>query len=379
MSAKDLPLGVLKATPEDFIVQELVGNPPEAVPFSDETRIQGWDGKSALTVFQMSKRNAEHLAAFKEVARQLGVPFNFVSSHGMKDKGACTTQLVGVRGKFQPGFSHQDICLVQLTPQESKSVALDKLGKLRRGGMGGNRFNILIRTTVTELDLAPAMSTPNVFGPQRLKRPGSEQVGRLFLEGKYQEAIKLLLTTPGRDEFLKVKKLAGGSDESALAHPDFQHSFEFEIHKWQSFLWNKLLQEKVKELGAGVPAKLPLWNSNQQVAELYRHLWDPPYLNPRVLRMVALSERPSTLKPTNFQAKREAEGWRFTFDLPSGAYATVILSQLFKLEEKDAHSWPAKVAEPKDDAEEWFWSPEEVRKRKERGELIKRMMLGQWD
>lgn len=387
MSANELPLGVLKATPEDFVVQELVGNPPSAVPFSETTRIQGWDGQSAVTVFQMSKRGWETEAAVREVARQLAVPFDAVSFHGIKDKRACTSQLVGVRGKFQPAFSHPDISLVQLTGQESGSVELDTYGKLRQGGNRGNRFNILIRSAITELDLPsspPPM--PNLFGQQRMGRPGTEQIGRLFLEGKPDEAIQLLLDTPSKAVFLRAKKLAGGTDEGALSYSAFQFFFKFEIQKWQSYLWNTLLQEKVKELGEeGVPAKLPLWNSTEQVRKMYQHLWDPPQLNPRVLRMVAIFERPSILKPTNFQAKREAEGWRFTFDLPSGAYATVVLSQLFKLEERRSRlvkreEVPAVKAESQQQVEPQpsesisIWSPEAVRKRALLRERIRRML-----
>ena len=375
MSAKDLPLGVLKATPEDFVVQELVGNPLRAVPFSTITSIQGWDGKSVITVFQMSKRGWETEAAVREVARQLGVSYSDVSVHGIKDKFACTSQLIGVRGQFQPSFSHPDINLVQLTGEDISLVRLDKYNQLRRGGNAGNRFNILIRSTATELNLAPAMSTPNVYGPQRLGRPGAEQIGRLFLEGKPEEAIKLFMATQSRAVFLRAKKLAGGSDEGALAHPDFQHSFGFEVVKWQSYLWNKLLQEKVKELGEGVPAKLPMWNSGEQVRKMYQHLWDPPQLNPRVLRMIAISERPAVLKPANFQAKREALGWRFTFDLPSGSYATVVLSQLFQLEEKHSRvKLAAKEETVVEEARQSIWSPEAIRSMERISERIKRML-----
>lgn len=365
MSANGLPVGVLKATPEDFIVQELVGNPPSAVPFTETTVIQGWDGHSVITVFRMSKRRWETQAAVIEVARQLGVSFDAISFHGIKDKHACTSQLVGVRGQFRPVFSDPDISLGQFTAQENGSVELDKYNKLRRGGNWGNRFDILIRSTATELDLAAAVAVPNMFGLQRFGRPGTEQIGRLLLEGKSQEAIKLLLTTPSKKAFLKAKKLAGGSDEGALSHPDFKFSFGFEIQKWQSYLWNKLLQEKVKELGDGVPAKLPLWNSNEQVSKMYRHLWNPSRLNQKVLRLVAMSERPTIVRPANFQAKREALGWRFIFDLPSGAYATVVLSQLFKLEESDSRR-PA--------TEDEIMGEAAAQKRLERREQLRRIL-----
>jgi len=334
VSTNNLPFGILKATPEDFVVQELVGNRPMAVPFSRETRIHGWDGCSPVTIFEMSKCGCETEAAEWEMAQQLGVSIRDISHYGTKDKQALTSQLVGVRGRFQPDFSHPDISLVQLPSQDLSWVKFHTQHKLAFGGNYGNRFNIFIHSLATKLDLAAvSVPFPNLFGTQRLNTLGTEQIGRLFLEGKPEQAIDLLLTTPSAKKFLRVQKLAGGSWEAALSHPEFERSFRFEIMKWQSFLWNKLCQEKFQELGDKLPETLPMWNLREEVYEMYRHLWDPPYLNDRVLGRVALSERPTMLLPENFQAKREAFGWRFSFDIPSGSFATVVLPQLFQLEE----------------------------------------------
>ena len=328
MSNNNLPKGVLKMTPGDFVVQEIVrSEPPRAVSFCDESIILGWDGHSAVTVFSLSKCRWSTEDAVNEVARQLGVSFRDISYHGLKDKHADTTQLIGVAGKFRPSFSHRDIRLVQLYGQNHP---------LRRGGHWGNRFNILIRSHATKLDLAAAEATPNLFGPQRLGREGTEQVGRLLLEGKNEEAVQLMLSNPaGESTLRRAKELSGGSWGDALSHPSFDFSFRFEIQKWQSYLWNKLLQEQMEELGENLPDRLPMWNLSAGVSDMYRHLWDPvrSQLDPRAVNALVYQERSTMIRPIDFRAVREETGWRFTFDLLPGAYATVVLSRLFDLEE----------------------------------------------
>lgn len=337
----NLPVGILKLTPEDFVVQEVIGNPPEAVPFSSKTIIHGWDGKSAVTVFEMSKYGMETQEALKEVARQLGVSFHYdISTHGTKDKRAHTSQRIGVRGEFRPNFSHQRINLVQLSGRDSD---------LERHEHVGNRFNIFVQSDALALDLAKVAVVPNFFGKQRLGQLGSEHIGRLFLEGEPEQAIDLLLTTPAVKVFREVERKTGGSWEDVLVHPDFQFTFTIEIHKWQSYLWNKLFQEKMDELGESLPAQLPYWSLSPDVYPMYRHLWHPPQLNERVLRMINTSQRPTLLRPGNFQAKREELGWRFVFDLPRGSYATVVLDQLFKLDEKRYATTAEELARERDE------------------------------
>lgn len=334
MSNNSLPAGVLKATPEDFVVQEIVrSDPPRAVSFCDESLILGWDGQSAVTVFSLSKVRWNTEDAVREVARQLHVSFDQIVFQGIKDKQARTSQLISVQGKFRPRFSHRDIYLVQLYGENVP---------LRRGGLYGNRFNILIRSNATKLNLAAAAAVPNLFGHQRLGREGTEQAGRLLLEGENEEAIMLMLdNSASEDKLRRAKESAGGTWDDALSHPDFEFSFRFEIKKWQSFLWNQLLQEQMERLGDNLPERLPMWNTSARVSQMYKHLWDPDCskLDHHALRALDIQERPTMVRPENFQAEREELGWRFNFDLFPGAYATVVLAQLFNLEERHMKGW----------------------------------------
>lgn len=333
MSNRQLPLGVLKATPETFIVQELTkSNPPRAVEFYEQSLIRGWEGDN-VTVFGMSKRRQSNEEALKEVAHQLGISVDDISTHGRKDKHACTSQHIGVRGDFHPAFSHPNISLVQLYGQDRP---------LTHSGHWGNRFKIFIFSAADKLDFSAAMAVPNLFGPQRVGWvPGQEQVGRLFLEGNPEAALKLLFSfnREAKRKFLQAKRLAGGSWEEALSHPEFEETLTFEIQKWQSYLWNQLLKEKKEKLGAGLPDLLPLWNQNREVSQMYKHLWDPSrsQLNQMALNFVVKHDRPTMFRPTGFHAEYDADaiGWNFKFDLRGGVYATELLLQLFNLEEEE--------------------------------------------
>jgi tRNA(Glu) U13 pseudouridine synthase TruD len=306
-------MGVLKAFPETFIVQELVGSPPRAVEFQNESLVLGWKGDK-ITLFIMSKRRMESKEAIEEVARQLDVSIYDISDHGRKDKHAVTSQHIGVRGNFLPTFSHPDISLVQLDGHDRP---------LKHDGHSGNRFNILIFSAAEkeELDLSVIRDNPfvNFFGKQRVgRREGQEQVGRLFLEGKTKEATRLFLATNRR------------------ANPNLEDTLKLEIQKWQSYLWNKLAKEKAAKLGPGLPDMLPMWGTHQEVFAMYKHLWNPSRLNENLLYLLDGSNRPTLARTKNFSDEQEAAvGWRFKFDLPRGAFATVALEELFDLVEED--------------------------------------------
>lgn len=334
MSNRQLPQGVLKAIPETFIVQELVrssSNSPRAVEHYKESIICGWEGHNH-TIFGMSKIGWSNEDALREVGRQLQVSYWDISAHGRKDKYAVTSQHIGIRGNFFPNFRHPKISLVQLYGQDRP---------LTHSGHMGNRFNISIISEAEKIDLSAAMVVPNLYGRQRVGIEGQEQVGRFFLEGKPQEAIKLLFATnrKAKYKFLKAKRLAGGSLEGALSHPEFEETLQFEIQKWQSYLWNKLLLEKRAKFGNKLPDVLPMWNPSREVSQMYKNLWDPSWVEPYALNFIVKSDRRSLFEPTGFEARFDSPiSWNFKFDLPRGSFATVLLSQLFDLVEEE-HSY----------------------------------------
>ena len=164
-----LGAGVLRASPKDFQVDEILG-------FA-----AGGEGPHAL--LQVRKRGANTEWVARELARAAGCkPFE-VGFAGLKDRNAVTTQHFTVpRGKRNAeefaGLSGEGYEVLSAAPHQRK---------LPRGALEGNRFAI----TVRGLHCDPAVMSeriarigaggaPNYFGAQRFGREAGNLAQVLF-------------------------------------------------------------------------------------------------------------------------------------------------------------------------------------------------------
>ena len=161
--------GVLRTTPEDFEVDEILG-------FS-----AGGEGPHALLRVRKCGANTEWVA--RELARAAGVkPFE-VGFAGLKDRNAVTTQHFTVpRGKRAAeeftGLKGEGYEVLSAAPHQRK---------LPRGALEGNRFAIAVRgftgdpaAVAHRMQLIATGGAPNYFGEQRFGREAGnlEQVAR---------------------------------------------------------------------------------------------------------------------------------------------------------------------------------------------------------
>ncbi len=161
--------GVLRSTPEDFEVDEILG-------FA-----AGGEGPHALLHVRKRGANTEWVA--RELARAAGVkPFE-VGFAGLKDRNAVTTQHFTVpRGKRAAeefaGLKGEGFEVLSAAPHQRK---------LPRGALEGNRFAITVRGLACDPALLSERiariasgGTPNYFGEQRFGREAGnlEQVLR---------------------------------------------------------------------------------------------------------------------------------------------------------------------------------------------------------
>jgi tRNA pseudouridine13 synthase len=168
--------GVLRTTPEDFEVDEILGFAAAGV------------GPHALLRVRKRGANTEWVA--RELARAAGVkPFE-VGFAGMKDRNAVTTQHFTVpRGKRAAeefmGTSGEGFEVIGAAAHQRK---------LPRGALEGNRFVITVRGLACDpaqlaerIQRLAAGGAPNYFGEQRFGRDASnlEQV----LRGAQQLAV----------------------------------------------------------------------------------------------------------------------------------------------------------------------------------------------
>lgn len=154
-----LTTGVLRSSPEDFVVDEILGF--EA----------GGEGPHALLRVRKRGANTEWVA--RELARVAGCKHFDVGFAGLKDRHAVTTQSFTVpRGKRAAeeflGITGEGYEVIAAAPHQRK---------LPRGALAGNRFEITVRdvhcdagSLAERIAAIAAGGVPNYFGPQRFGR-----------------------------------------------------------------------------------------------------------------------------------------------------------------------------------------------------------------
>lgn len=153
---------VLKATPEDFRVTEIMDIEP--------------DGAGEHLWLLIEKRNLNTEEVARQLARVAGVKLRDVSYAGLKDRLAVTSQWFSLQlpGRKDPDFS-------PLWGENLNCLAVRRHSrKLQRGAHSANRFVIRLsqlRADRSDLDARLQQiaegGVPNYFGPQRFGRGGS--------------------------------------------------------------------------------------------------------------------------------------------------------------------------------------------------------------
>lgn len=153
--------GTLRAVPEDFEVDEVLGFEPEG------------NGEHAFVRIEKRDANTEWVA--RRLADALGIAPVAVGFCGLKDRHALTRQTFSVHlpGRPDPDWHALAIEGVRVLG------AIRHTRKLKRGAHRGNRFRIRLREVLgdpvqTERVLAvlAAHGVPNYFGAQRFGRNG---------------------------------------------------------------------------------------------------------------------------------------------------------------------------------------------------------------
>lgn len=154
-----LTTGALRASPEDFKVDEILGFDAA--------------GEGPHALLRVRKRGANTEWVSRELARAAGCkPFE-VGFAGLKDRNAVTTQFFTVpRGRRDAaeflGVSGEGYEVIEAAPHQRR---------LPRGALAGNRFEIVVRNVhcdaaalAARIQAIAAGGVPNYFGEQRFGR-----------------------------------------------------------------------------------------------------------------------------------------------------------------------------------------------------------------
>ncbi|RMG58837.1 MAG: tRNA pseudouridine(13) synthase TruD [Gammaproteobacteria bacterium] len=153
--------GLLRQQPEDFVVEEIPAILPEG------------EGEHLWLRIRKCGQNTAHVA--RVLARLAGVPPRDVGYAGLKDRHAVTTQWFSLpdpkrRLDLAQGLIEEGIEVLEVARHGRK---------LRRGVLAGNRFRIRLRAWQGDPDAARQLcdeiataGVPNYFGEQRFGREG---------------------------------------------------------------------------------------------------------------------------------------------------------------------------------------------------------------
>jgi tRNA pseudouridine13 synthase len=151
--------GILRATAEDFVVEEDLGFAP--------------DGEGAHLLLKVRKRNANTGWVAQELARALGCPVRDVGFAGLKDRRAVAIQWFSLpltaRGLgLAAGLVNPEFTVLEVHRHRRK---------LPRGALAGNAFAVRIRAYSgspaglrERCEAILRSGVPNYFGPQRFGR-----------------------------------------------------------------------------------------------------------------------------------------------------------------------------------------------------------------
>jgi tRNA pseudouridine13 synthase len=327
----DLPPvgGAYKVTPEDFCVEEIPAYAPAGV--------------GEHTFLQIEKRGLSTHEAVARLARALGADPREAGTAGLKDKQALARQWISL-ARVDPAAA------LEVSVEGVRVIAAERHGnKLRTGHLRGNRFTVKLRgvgegaheRAQAILDRLVEFGLPNYYGEQRFGRAGDNaERARALLRGQLRvhdrSERRLLLSALQSELFNRVlaRRIGASTHRRALAGDVLQKVesggiFVCEdpavdqprIDRWEIVPTGPMFGPKMRA-PTGEPAELEatiLREAELSIEDFARG----GKLAEGTRR--ALAVRIGDVAPVT---AAEDDSLIFTFSLPSGSYATVLLAEI---------------------------------------------------
>lgn len=320
--------GIIRTTPEDFQVDEVLGYEP--------------DGSGNHAFLHIKKRNTNTDWLARRLAEFAAVEPKEVGYAGLKDRHAVTTQYfsVNLSGRNEPDWS-------QLNSDEIEILSVTRHSrKLQRGGLRANRFVIIVRKLEGDcagleerLQRIESEGVPNYFGEQRFGRDGNNllMAEKLF-SGESEERDRhkrgLYLSAARSWLFNRVlsQRVTEGSwlqalPGEALIQPSSRSALSLRVISSE-------IQERIDK--GFLQPSAPLWGRGNTTALGEAAQLESDALAGEALLMKGLSQagldqerRALRLRAKDLSWQRLHEGaLQLRFTLPSGSYATALLREL---------------------------------------------------
>jgi len=386
--------GIIKGSPEDFLVEEI----PAYEPSGQGEHCYAWIEKRGITT----------LEALRRISKALGVPERDLGYAGMKDSNGVTRQSISI-----PRVAPETVLALQISGVSVLSAA--KHGnKLRLGHLKGNRFRIRVRGVLpgaldqarAAIEILERRGVPNRFGSQRYGVQGNtHRIGAAMVRGDFREAVDTLIGDPAEvsDERWRLAieayrrgELAGSLElfpghfrverdilGRLLQRPDaFDKAFNvvsprlkrLYLSAFQSSLFDRVLEERLSTLDQVAQGDIAFKHANgacflvqDAAAEALRAecfeisatgpmfgctMMEPEGAQQELEQSVLAAEglilasfnlsgglrmegerRPLRVPVSDAEAALEGDDLIVSFALPRGAYATCVMSEIMKVEE----------------------------------------------
>jgi len=321
--------GTLKASPEDFCVDERLSFTPNG------------EGEHVLVRIEKIGENTEYVA--RQLARFAGVPAAAVAYAGLKDRHGRTSQwfCVSLPGRPEPdwpAFETPTLRLLEVTRNQRK---------LRRGAIAGNGFHITVRSLTGDrealaerLSRVAAQGVPNYFGPQRFGHDGANIGAALeMFQGtdprrmpRHRRSLYLSAARSHLFNRMLAERVAAGSWNRAIPGDVFMFSSGHSVFRGDAA--NPDIVERI-ERGEIHPAGT-LWGEGDRLAsEQALAVEDQALLDCEAFRTgleqagLRAATRPLRVRPVDLEWEFEqGDSLIVRFTLPSGAYATSVLREI---------------------------------------------------
>jgi tRNA pseudouridine13 synthase len=219
----------IKESPENFMVREVS---------NVETKSSG-----RYAICLLKKTNYTTIRALEHIAGSLSKNIKELGFAGTKDKNAVTEQYISIKNTNKQKIESLNL----------KDIEIRFLGysdePISLGRLEGNEFIITIKD-IDEKDIKNVQKKPklmpNFFGEQRFSKNNIE-IGKNLLKSDFKKATKLILDS-NSDYKEKISGFLEKNTNNFTAALQLipKRLLRLYLHSYQSYLWNKTLQEYMK-------------------------------------------------------------------------------------------------------------------------------------
>ncbi len=318
--------GRLRSTDADFQVEEVLGYDA--------------DGHGEHAWLWVEKRGANTDWVARELARFAGVAPVAVGYAGMKDRHALTRQTFSVQlpGKADPDWSTFAVEGVRVL------AATRHTRKLKRGGLRGNRFVLVLREVAGDhaaaehvLGQIAARGVPNYYGEQRFGREHGNlaQARAMFAGRRVDRNHRSLLLSAARSQIFN--SVLGARVERGVWDTPLDGEI-WSLAGSRSWFGPEAVTPALAErLASGdIHPSGPLWGRGEpptvgDAGQLERDgvAAYADLVSGLVAARMDQERRPLRLLPQQLRWRWLTEdALELTFQLPAGSYATVVMREL---------------------------------------------------